>query len=75
VARARGATIFVPVELKAKIKQLSERTGKPQWKEVILEALALYEFTIRRPKTKEELPTIDKVTWYIQMELWSLMYR
>jgi hypothetical protein len=61
----RESTIYAPPEFKAKVKELSEKTGKPQWK-LLLEALALYESTIRRPRVKEELPTIDKVTWYIQ---------
>jgi hypothetical protein len=61
----RETTIYVPAEFKRKIKELSERTGKPQWK-VLLDAITLYESTLRRPKTKEELPIVDKVVWYMQ---------
>jgi hypothetical protein len=61
----KETTIYVPVEFKQKIKELSERTGKAQWK-VLLDALTLYESTLRRPKTKEELPVVDKVVWYMQ---------
>ena len=61
----KETTIYAPPELKSKVKQLAERTGKPQWK-ILLEALSLYESTLRRPKTKEELPIVDKVVWYMQ---------
>jgi hypothetical protein len=61
----KETTIYAPPELKSKVKALSERTGKPQWK-ILLEALALYESTLRRPKAKEELPVVDKVIWYVQ---------
>jgi hypothetical protein len=63
--RTKGTTIYVPAELKEKIKALSEKTGKVQWK-VLLDALALYETTVRQPRAKEELPVIDKAVWYIQ---------
>jgi len=63
--KTRSSSIYAPPEFKEKIKQLSEKTGKPQWK-VLLEALALYETTLRKPKAKEELPVIDKVIWYIE---------
>jgi hypothetical protein len=61
----KETTIYVPQEFKSKVKELSERSGKPQWK-VLLEAITLYEATLRRPKMKEELPIVDKVVWYIQ---------
>jgi len=61
----KETTIYVPVEFKRKIKELSERTGKAQWR-LLLDALALYESTLRKPKMKEELPTVDKVVWYMQ---------
>jgi len=61
----KETTIYVPVEFKRKIKELSERTGKAQWR-LLLDALALYESTLRKPRVKEELPTVDKVVWYMQ---------
>jgi hypothetical protein len=61
----KETTIYVPVEFKQKIKQLSEKTGKAQWR-ILLDALALYESTLRKPRTKEELPVVDKVVWYMQ---------
>jgi hypothetical protein len=61
----KETTIYVPQEFKQKIKQLSERTGKAQWR-ILLDAITLYESTLRRPKTKEELPIVDKIVWYMQ---------
>jgi hypothetical protein len=61
----KETTIYVPVEFKQKIKELSERTGKAQWR-ILLDAIALYESTLRKPKMKEELPVVDKVVWYMQ---------
>jgi hypothetical protein len=61
----KETTIYAPPELKSKVKALSERTGKPQWK-ILLEALALYESQLRKPRIKEELPIVDKVVWYMQ---------
>jgi hypothetical protein len=63
--KSRHSSIYAPVELKERIKHLSEKTGKPQWK-ILLEALALYETSLRKPKAKEELPVVDKVIWYIE---------
>jgi hypothetical protein len=61
----KETTIYAPPELKSKVKALSERTGKPQWK-ILLEALTLYESQLRKPRIKEELPIVDKVVWYMQ---------
>jgi len=63
--KAKGTTIYVPAELKERIRALSEKTGKVQWK-VLLDALAFYETTVRQPRAKEELPVVDKVVWYMQ---------
>jgi hypothetical protein len=63
--KGKGSTIWVPNEFKAKVKALSKKYGKAEWK-VLLDALALYETSIRKPKLKEELPVIDKVIWYIE---------
>lgn len=61
----KGTTIYVPKELRDRIKSLADRYGKPQWK-ILLDALALYETSIRKARTKEELPIVDKVVWYIE---------
>jgi hypothetical protein len=63
--KGRGSTIWVPTEFKEKVKALAEKQGKAEWK-ILLDALALYETTLRKPKVKEELPVVDKVVWYIQ---------
>ena len=63
--KGKGATIWVPMEFKEKVKALAEKQGKAEWK-VLLDAIALYETSLRKPRTKEELPVVDKVVWYIQ---------
>jgi hypothetical protein len=63
--RGKGATIWVPVEFKERVKALAQKQGKAEWK-VLLDALALYETSLRKPRHKEELPIVDKVIWYIQ---------
>ncbi|MFP3265240.1 MAG: hypothetical protein RXO54_05335 [Acidilobus sp.] len=59
----KWTTIYAPQEFKDRVKALSEKTGKAQWK-VLLDALALYETQIRKPRTKGDLPVVDKVIWY-----------
>jgi hypothetical protein len=61
----KGATIWVPLEFKQRVKALAQRLGKAEWR-VLLDALSLYETSLRKPKTKEELPVVDKVLWYIE---------
>jgi hypothetical protein len=63
--RGKGATIWVPSEFKERVRLLAQKQGKAEWK-VLLDAIALYETSLRKPKTKEELPVVDKVVWYIQ---------
>jgi hypothetical protein len=63
--RGKGTTIWVPIEFKEKVKALAEKQGKAEWK-VLLDAVALYETSLRKPRAKEELPIVDKVIWYIQ---------
>jgi hypothetical protein len=63
--KEKGTTIWAPYEFKSRIVFLSKRYNKPQWK-ILMEALALYETQIRKAKTKESLPVVDKVIWYIQ---------
>ena len=61
----KGATIWVPLEFKTRVKALAEKQGKAEWK-VLLDAIALYETSLRKPRAKEELPIVDKVVWYVQ---------
>ena len=63
--KGKGGTIWVPVEFKERVKALAQKQGKAEWK-VLLDALALYETSLRKPRAKEELPVVDKVIWYIQ---------
>ena len=63
--RTKSSTIYAPPELKEKLKRLSEKTGRTQWR-ILLEALELYETSLRKPRAKEELPIVDKVVWYIE---------
>jgi hypothetical protein len=63
--RGKGATIWVPGEFKERVRLLAQKQGKAEWK-VLLDAVALYETSLRKPKTKEELPVVDKVVWYVQ---------
>jgi hypothetical protein len=63
--KGRGGTIWAPLEFKERVKALAQKQGKAEWK-VLLDALSLYETSLRKPKTKEELPVVDKVVWYIQ---------
>jgi hypothetical protein len=63
--KGKGATIWVPMEFKNRVKALAEKQGKAEWK-ILLDALSLYETSLRRPKVKEELPVVDKVLWYIE---------
>jgi len=58
-------TVKVPKELDRKITEFSRRSGKAKWK-IVLDAIALYETTFKKPKAKEELPKVDKVLWYIE---------
>ena len=61
----KWSTIYAPAELRDRIDALATKTGKPKWK-IVLEALALYETSLRTPRSKEELPIVDKVIWYVQ---------
>ena len=63
--KGKGATIWVPGECKERVKALAQKQGKAEWK-VLLDALGLYETSLRKPRAKEELPVVDKVVWYVQ---------
>jgi len=62
--KSRGARIYVPPEFKVRLDLLSKRYGKTKWK-ILLDALSLYETSLRKPKAKQELPHLEKATWYI----------
>jgi len=63
--RARGTTVWMPVELKARVESLSRKYGKPQWR-ILMEAVALYETTLRKYAALQELPSVDKALWYME---------
>jgi hypothetical protein len=63
--KGRGGTIWAPLEFKERVKALAQKQGKAEWK-VLLDAIALYETSLRKPRAKEELPVVDKIIWYIQ---------
>jgi hypothetical protein len=62
--RERWKHIKVPAYFKEKLKQLSEREKRAIW-QILYDAFSYYESQKRRPKIKEELPMLDKVSWYI----------
>jgi len=63
--KSKGSTVWVPREFKDRLVALSEKLKKCQWK-VLLDALAFYETSLRKPKVKAELPVLDKIIWYVQ---------
>jgi len=60
----KWTTIKIPKEIHEKIKQYRQRYGKATWR-IILEALSFFETISRKPRSKEELPDLDKFSWYI----------
>jgi predicted DNA-binding protein len=60
----RGAQIYVPNEFKVRLDVLSRRYGRSKWK-ILLDALSLYETSLRKPKAKQELPNLEKGIWYV----------
>ena len=62
--KSRGAQIYVPNEFKVRLDLLSRRYGKTKWK-ILLDALSLYETSLRRAKAKQELPHLEKGIWYV----------
>jgi len=57
-------TIKVPRELRDKLREVSEREDKAYWK-VVIEALSFYVAQKRKATLKEQLPKLDKASWYI----------
>jgi hypothetical protein len=60
----RWAHIYVPPEFKVRLDILSKRYGKAKWK-MLLDALSLYETSLRKPKAKQKLPNLEKGIWYV----------
>jgi hypothetical protein len=57
-------SIDVPEALHSKIKELALREQRAMW-QVIYDAISYYESQKRKPKIKQELPLLEKVSWYI----------
>jgi len=60
----KWTTVKIPVELRDTINKLSQKLGKPAWK-VVLDSVSFFDEQISKPRLKEKLPTIDKISWYI----------
>ena len=60
----KWTTMRIPVELRDRIKALSQKTGKVTW-EVVLEGVSFLETQLRKPRIKESLGNIEKSAWYI----------
>ena len=56
--------IKVPASFKEKLKQMSEREKRAIW-QIIYDAFTYYESQKKRPRIKEDLPMLDKISWYI----------
>jgi len=61
---SRWTTVKVPGEVRERISSLARAEGKAEWR-IVLDALAFYEAQKRSPRIKQELPTWEKVAWYI----------
>jgi len=57
-------TVIVPVELAQKLSELSTKKGIAIWR-LIHEAITFYETLEAKPKKKNELPELNKYSWYI----------
>jgi len=57
-------SIDVPEVLHSKIKELALRERRAMW-QIIFDAILYYESQKRKPKIKQELPLLEKVSWYI----------
>jgi hypothetical protein len=56
--------VKVPAFFKEKLKQMSEREKRAIW-QIIYDAFTYYESQKRKPRIKEELSILDKISWYI----------
>jgi len=64
IKQERWKHIKVPNTLKEKLKQMSEREKRAIW-QIIYDAFTYYESQKRKPRIKEDLPMLDKISWYI----------
>ena len=64
IKQERWKHIKVPASFKEKLKQMSEREKRAIW-QIIYDAFTYYESQKRKPRIKEYLPMLDKISWYI----------
>lgn len=62
--KIRWTTIKVPVELRDVVKALAQRYSVPENK-ILWWSVAFFYEQIREPRLKEDLPQVDKASWYI----------
>ncbi len=62
--KMKWTTIKVPVELRDIIQNLAKQEDKPYWK-FLTNCISWYVEQKRNPRVKEELPQIEKISWYI----------
>jgi hypothetical protein len=56
--------VKVPSYFHEKLKNLSIREKRAIW-QIIYDAFTYYESQKRKPRIKEELPLLEKISWYI----------
>jgi len=62
--KIKWTTIKIPSELRDQINDLATMLDKPAWK-LVLDAVSFFDEQIHKPRLKESLPLVDKVSWYI----------
>jgi len=62
--QVKWTTVKIPVEIRDKIKRMANRFGMSQW-ELVNWALGFAETRLKRADVKQDLPAMDKVSWYI----------
>ena len=63
-SKVKWTTIKVPKEIRDKIREISESEGRAYWR-VLTEAISFYVTQKKKPRVKEDLPALDKCSWYI----------
>jgi len=68
---AKWTTIRIPVELKNKLLELSQKKNAAYWK-IIQEAIAWFQSSVVETRDRDVIPEIDKASWYIAKLSYSL---
>ena len=61
---SKWTTIRVPKELADLLKKMSEEKGMAYWK-VIMNAISWYNAVAKDTRRRDEIPLLDKISWYI----------